>query len=74
MPKRTKRGWLDNPKLRASISDKRQRIVLERFPQELGGTLNRRTAVALKALHGFRKKRVQWGQNKKGGAVNMLFE
>ncbi|MCX6798788.1 MAG: hypothetical protein NTW59_01680 [Candidatus Diapherotrites archaeon] len=71
---KTKRRWLKSSLLRQSLWRKGREISLENFPPELRGTLKRRTAVALKAIHGFRPQWVEWGGEKKGGKVRLMFK
>ncbi len=66
--------FLRDPKLRDSILRKRRGIQLEKLPAKFRESMRRRTAIALKAVHGFKGKKMVWGQGKKKGAVELIFE
>ncbi|MAG21966.1 MAG: hypothetical protein CL943_01490 [Candidatus Diapherotrites archaeon] len=57
-----------------SINEKRRALKVENFPARLQRTLGAKTLTAVKALHRFKGRKMTWGKNKKGGAIQMVFK
>ncbi len=72
--KKPKRKWSRDRDLHSSISRKRREITPNAYSKRQWKNVDRKTLACLKAVHGFKGKKMVWGKGKKGGPVEMVFE
>ncbi len=70
--RKAKPSRLWNQKLKTSLE--KQKVMIKQLPQRFQRVMTRRMPVALRALHGFKGRLAQWGENKKNGPVQMSFK